>query len=66
MRYILSHKKDFNTIIEDLETYTKDNHTFKDENLNNNTNLSNLQKGTNINEKDNKSAYIHHAVQKND
>lgn len=66
MRYILSHKKDFNTIIEDLETYTKDNHTFKDENLNNNINLSNLQKGTNINEIDNKSAYIHHAVQKND
>lgn len=62
MRYILSHKKDFNTIIEDLETYTKDNHTFRDEN----SNLSDLQKGTNITEKKNKSAYIHHAVQKND
>lgn len=65
MRYILSHKKDFNTIIEDLETYTKDNHTFRDEILTKNTNLSD-QKSTNINEKNNKSAYIHHAVQKND
>lgn len=66
MRYILSHKKDFDTLIEDLETYTKDNHTFKDENLNNDTNLSDLKRGTNINEKNNGSACIHHAVHKND
>lgn len=62
MRYALSHMKDFNTIIEDLDTYTKDNHTFRDEN----SNVSVLHKGTNKIEKNNKSPYIHHAIQEND
>lgn len=66
MGYILGHKKDFDTIIEDLETYTKDNNTSKDENLNNNINLSDIQRGTSILQKNDLTQSIRLVLPKKD